>query len=604
MSKIKIPYQCSTCDKKFQKPCQLSRHQVVHTKLKDFKCTECSKNFTQKSSLQRHRKIHEIRKDVLKESIEELDPQLLAKNVMSDIQLWQNEMLGDLKKDFEQKPEEKTIVDCSQSQMIILNDRLFPDGFVKKLKVQVIRRGRRRFHYVCEYCAKEFHKSYNYLRHRRLHTMERPFICVLCKKGFSTCTRLKQHSQIHRLDEKLGIIRCLHSCPLCELKFTFLSALDKHLKTHTDHLLTLNCQECHRTFDSFKSLIGHKHYNDIKDPELLILKNLLPEPINRQNSKKKNLSSAKERKQNFSCSLCGLNCKTIFHLKQHEERHKILYKYQCNICQRSYASKSSLAIHKKIHFQERSYKCPQCLKLFLQKQHLQCHLLCHSKERHFQCNYCCKKFKRKQNCTTHMLRHLELLLKTNDKIETKEDSLASNKTIAYYIMKQKSVQSVPSLFKSQTQFLFRNKQKRYANLLQKQSRLNSYCHQKRYHLDCNNCSEKSLSEYDSKNQKKLSLGCNNSSRMKKFNLEKAVESVAGSESYISKGTSKTRIEKKDNGKKLKKVNCQVCGKQYSCLKVLRVHLRLHTGEKPFNCEKCEANFRTSGQLIYHHKKHH
>ena len=58
----------------------------------------------------------------------------------------------------------------------------------------------------------------------------------------------------------------------------------------------------------------------------------------------------------------------------------------------------------------------------------------------------------------------------------------------------------------------------------------------------------------------------------------------------------------DQGKKMMH-HCHICNRGFLNKSNIKVHLRTHTGEKPFGCEHCSKAFRQKAHLLKHMSIH-
>ena len=78
----------------------------------------------------------------------------------------------------------------------------------------------------CTVCDKQFSRFINLVRHRRVHSGEKPFECTVCGKRFTQKANLVQHSRVHSGEKPF-------ECTVCGKRFTRKANLVRHSRVHS-----------------------------------------------------------------------------------------------------------------------------------------------------------------------------------------------------------------------------------------------------------------------------------------------------------------------------------------------------------------------------------
>ncbi|XP_066991522.2 zinc finger protein ZFP2 isoform X2 [Anabrus simplex] len=257
----------------------------------------------------------------------------------------------------------------------------------------------------------------------------------------------------------------------------------------------------------------------------------------------------------FSCDVCSES----FHFKKALRRHKRIHvepkSLTCKICNKTFGSRSAMWRHERIHSKSHSVLCYLCGKVLSNSQSLRVHMKTHSTDRPCSCPTCGKTFKDNRSVVKHQLSH-----------STARNFRCDVCGRAFY-----------------------------SKALVKQHKLS---HSGVKPHKCEACGA-AFNRLGNLNQHKKKHG-----QSEELNLSRPQpthECVVCGKWMRSELTLKYHLAKHTGEKK--PFDCELCGKRFVAVDPYRVHMRIHTGERPYECNVCEKKFRSSFTLKQHSALH-
>ncbi|XP_023241013.1 zinc finger protein 62-like [Centruroides sculpturatus] len=372
-SHSKQEFTCDLCKKTFTNKRILETHLLCHIRKKPFCCTTCNKKFLWQFLLRRHMKKHKIgNKNEISHRNLRLQPS-------------EDRVKSSLRNDKKSNIQRENVY-CD------ICGKHVPYG---KGRLEIHKRTHRT--HACEICGKEFKRKGILLRHKPMHSTDRPFKCHICDKSFKSIYQAKDHQKIHSEERPF-------KCDICNKGYKWKGQLKEHYETHNDER-NYSCQVCNKRFKTKNTLTCHKlvHNNQFNHTCDVCNKCFK----SKSNLRRHKLVHSKKyiKRENVYCDICG---KRVPYGKGSLERHKRIHKvHACEICGKEFKLKKLLLFHKPTHSEERPFKCDICNKGFKWRGLLKRHQKAHSEDRPFKCDICNKGYKFKVQLKLHRETHTD-----------------------------------------------------------------------------------------------------------------------------------------------------------------------------------------------------
>lgn len=417
-----------------------------------------------------------------------------------------------------------------------------------------------RMWFPCDACEKKFSTPFQLIIHRRSHCGVEPYLCKLCNKSYNVRHRWNRHLKSHYWRNKL---KNKSTKPINASKLD----TDTLQSGPVQHKNQLKCGYCKKEY----FLISHwkKHLSLSKECRRHC-KSSLPEFTN--NQAKENFAKSTR----FECHICKKTYSTSYNRKIHIVNvHKLLNvdlgtsaninvvepKKKLKIETIQQNSKSVNQKKSRLISNDTKNQCHLCGKCYSNRANLYRHqTISHTMDvKVINCTICDKSFKHKYSFREHLRsKHNQLLSSDKGTVGKKSKPRLGHPYIAQYLCKICKVE--------------------FSDNASLENHIKIHT---RYQYECVDCGQKF--------ETNATLG----------------EHILNSHCASTKlsDNNRTEIQTTSSQSTNDNLKCKICSKVVKSASYLPVHMRIHTGVKPFKCDVCNMAFRFKPNLRIHKRVH-